>query len=71
MGAEVYVHVDVPGLSHPLVARPQLPLRQSLERGQCVHLAPSVGSILLFDERARRIAAKPAEVMAMPTRARR
>lgn len=71
MGAEVYVHVDVPGLSHPLVVRPQLPLRQSLERGQCVHLAPSVGSILLFDERARRIAAKPAEVMAMPTRARR
>ena len=56
LGADLFVHLDVPGESDAVIVRAAPGTRAALERGAIVHLCvPNVNDVLLFDPSGRRI----------------
>jgi len=55
LGSDVFVHVEMPGASHPFVVRLPAERASRIQIGEPLQLALPAGQLLLFDAKGRRI----------------
>ncbi|WP_342739947.1 ABC transporter ATP-binding protein [Bradyrhizobium sp. B117] len=62
MGSDLFVHLDLAGLDHPLVARLAAERAPQVALGQTLHLSVDPNRILVFDQHGKRLRVTGADI---------
>jgi multiple sugar transport system ATP-binding protein len=68
MGSDLFVHIDLPGLDHPLIARLLAERAPLITAGQTLHLGVHPDRVLLFTREGQRLRSKAASASVTPIR---